>query len=252
MHTSHLNLARHHFVRTMTLGVVTSSAIESNHGVMKRDANNGGAGISARDKVVTTLTKLSDINCTRKTQCTQFTDKCLLPLIPDREATVLVSKYLTPFARKLFISQLDESVHYFIDSQSSHVIKVRHSSKIREVRLNREGRMMCDCPFSHQYVMPCRRLLRVSGGVVELGDFHYRWFILYYRQEFIPTRRYFRYLGMANQLETIRPTRNGATTTTTTRNGATRRTRNGATRRRETEPTFFLDFTCATHKRLRH
>jgi hypothetical protein len=42
-----------------------------------------------------------------------------------------------------------------------------------------EKRLLCTCPFHSRYLLPCRHLLKVTGGVFGLSDVHHRYLLDY-------------------------------------------------------------------------
>jgi hypothetical protein len=178
------------FSRVQHFGVFTASPVEGNHGVYKRPVERGGAGISAKSAPEHLVERLAILQRTRqvKVQRTMDTSLQLPANLPESSEGIILAQHVTQLAVALVGEQRSAATFCVISQVTRDYISVTSASgNIRKVRLILQSdgkglRLLCDCLWSFQFLLPCRHVICVKKQV-ELTDIHVRWWLRYWRGE---------------------------------------------------------------------
>ncbi len=167
--------------------------------MMKRSISSGGAGVTAKDTPQAMFQKLCKINDKRAFKDRHLVEKELKQKITYEldGKLLIVSRHCTSLAQSLVSKEWerrsDFCLCYFRNSISCESSTERHI--LSPINCDDgQVRLVCDCPYSFQYLLPCRHLLSATNDIKE-ADIHYRWFLRYWRGEFIPKKRLTSYIG---------------------------------------------------------
>ena len=175
------------FARRPTFGTTTTSPVEGNHAVYKRDESAGGAGLTSKTAVEKTVSRLMNLQRSRDLSSRVCRDHGLnLPAQTD-DMNINIFKFVTQQARDILKTELvaaslcrisEQRKLEYIVSSGTHEFVVTASFQD-----GTSYRLYCSCSWSYQWLLPCRHMIHVKDGQVDLEDIHPRWLLRYWRGE---------------------------------------------------------------------